>query len=116
MWFKREPVADLLRDAAARRQGGLKEIALELVAAGHMNQAQAERRLHQITTGIARDKKGNSVVQELVSGDTVDKILSALDRHDLWSELEEAGAFIPPNPQTVQREQRRKEQALLSLC
>lgn len=86
----------LEREIAARadtEHGGRAAIVQEMVASGLFTKTSAERRLYSLLTGHTgtRDKRGRLMKQKWVQYQTVEKILIAIGREDLWhTEIAEA--------------------------
>lgn len=82
--------------------GGLGALAQEChVSHPDVSVATFQRTIHRVLTGKATSKTGKQYIQRTVSYETVDLILTAVDRPDLWysDELRRWGAARPAGTQ-----------------
>jgi hypothetical protein len=101
---RREAFVEILNREIKRRPGGQDELAYEVDASGLMTRESVNRRLHSILHG-SRDEDGEIRDQDMVGLDTVDSILTAIDRTDLWNHELTGHYLVPWEPNELEIEE-----------
>jgi len=97
----REALVPILWQEIANRAdedglGGITACALAIAASKKMTYGSAYRRIEQILKGDYLNRKGETIVQQDVTFEVADNILTGLDRQDAW--YRELAEFLPELP------------------
>ena len=97
----REALVPILWQEIANRadedgMGGITACALAIAASKKMTYGSAYRRIEQILKGDYLNRRGETIVQQDVTFEVADNILTGLDRQDAW--YRELAGFLPELP------------------